>query len=77
MMKYLHCRNIFPWEAVSGIGDQHTSLAHSPIAHYNTLDWPTLSHRTPLLKHWNILQTNENNTFAQTLNYIGIGEVSI
>ena len=68
-MKYLHCWNIFSWETVSGIGDQHTSLAHSPIAHYNTLDWPTLSHRTPLLKHWNILQTNEKNTFTQTLEY--------
>lgn len=34
----LHCWDVFFREGVCGIGDEHTGLAHSPVAHYHTLN---------------------------------------
>ena len=41
---YSHCRYIFSREAVRGVGDQHTSLAHSSVPHHHTLDWSPARH---------------------------------
>ena len=43
---YLHCGDIFTREAVSGVGDEHTRLAHCTIPNHHTLDWPRLWHRS-------------------------------
>merc|ERR1719233_2755072 len=40
-----HSRNIFSWKAVCCIRDEHARLAHSPVPHHHTLDWPPTRHR--------------------------------
>lgn len=41
---YSHSGHIFPREAVRGVGDQHTGLAHRPVTHHHALDRPPARH---------------------------------
>jgi hypothetical protein len=44
MQYHLHSGNIFSWEAVCGVGDEHTGLAHRPVPHHHALDGSTGRH---------------------------------